>query len=74
MKSKLLSGLICSLIIVVCSSTSGETVTLQQGVNGYSGCEDSWFGTRVWASSYDLRENYGTASHLIVDADNYRPD
>ena len=71
MKSKLLSGLICSLIIVVCSSASGETVTLQQGTGEYSGCSDSYTAASGWSDFVDT--NYGNSPTLLVNSEQYNP-
>lgn len=50
------------------SSLSATTVTLQQGLNGYTGCTDSWLDESLTS------DNYGGAPNLRIQWNNGRSD
>ena len=73
-RSKIIAT-VAGLFLMFLSFGAAETLTLQQGVNGYSGCMDSWYGARTNGMSWaqDMKENFGKSPHLIVDSDNFSP-
>ena len=52
--------LLFSVLVYIPFHLSAEEIVLQNGLNGYTGCEDSWFekGREVNGASTDLSPLY----------------
>lgn len=59
-KYKYFHILLLSILVYIPFHLSAEEVVLQNGLNGYAGCEDSWFekGREVYGASTDLSPLY----------------
>jgi len=61
-----ISCMFCVLLLFL--SSFADEITLQNGVDGYNGCEDSYIGTNDWGtiSSMAPGSNFGSQSELKV--------
>jgi hypothetical protein len=57
------------IVAVGFSAANGETISLQQGVNGYSGCQDSFVGNG--GRKDDRNVNFGINEFLVLNSDQY---
>ena len=63
--------LLCLLVFLVPYIAHGASVTLQQDVDGYAGCTDSYIGNGGYAD--DSSANFGTSPTLILNSEHYNP-
>jgi len=70
MKSKIL---VCGVLLSLSVSLSAETITLQQGLNGYTGCMDTHI-ENLYKTAYPdwgFAVDYGADTVLGVAYENY---
>ncbi|MFC1499162.1 hypothetical protein ACFLS1_11940 [Verrucomicrobiota bacterium] len=56
------AAIVVFLVVLVCM-VNADTITLQEGVNGYSGCIDSYIGHG--GDNACRAQNYGTAPTML---------
>ena len=61
----------CALVLSAVCRADADSASFQQGVNGYSGCEDS----HIRSGGYDQNEtdNYGANATLYIHSEHYQP-
>jgi len=70
---KALRGFVLGLVVLMAAVVSrAETVTLQQGLSGYGGCQDSFI---TWKYRYELDCNpacaFGLHPELMLNSERY---
>ena len=68
-KLAVVAAAVLMFVALAASPARGETLTLQEGVSGYSGCTDSHIQADGYATSNNT--NYGTQSDLVVKREHY---
>lgn len=53
-------------IFVFFFMASADEVTLQNGLNGYTGCEDAWVFGAYYNNNNEKSTNYGTEAKMSV--------
>ena len=56
--------------ILVSGASHAATITLQQGLNGYSGCQDSFVTTGAYSED-SAGVNYGINPFLIINSEHF---
>jgi hypothetical protein len=59
-----------ALIMALPFVSSGATITLQEGVDGYSGCSDSYIGYGGYGAFRE--QNFGTAPNMLYGQESYQ--
>jgi len=59
----------CLGLVLFSDTTSAASVTLQQGLNGYSGCSDSFIVNGAYPESRS--QNFGHAGELRIACSHY---
>lgn len=67
------AGIIAAVAFFICALFSltsiADTITLQQGLNGYSGCTDTFIGTGAYPDN--AYQSFGPCSELRVTCSHY---
>lgn len=66
MKGLKLSCLCCIFTFVVVAFADEITVTLQNGLNSYDGCEDAWVYGAYFNYNNERNTNYGNETKMSV--------
>ena len=53
-------------------TASADTLTLAEGVDGYSGCSDTFYG--LGGTDSRRAHNYGEAPQLLINVQDYKSD
>lgn len=61
---------LAAVVMLVAGTSRAATITLQQGVNGYSGCQDSFVTTGAYSEDGG-GVNYGINRFLIINSEHY---
>jgi len=72
MRKQTMLVFVLTVLGLLCSSIGrADTITLQQGLNGYSGCKDTFVTTPGSYSEDGAGVNYGINRFLILNSEHY---
>lgn len=70
MRSLFLVAACVMAILLFCAPVQADSLTLQQGLNGYSGCQDSFVNTGGYSEDA-AGVNYGLNQFLLLNCEHF---
>ena len=73
-RAGLKSFLVLMIILVVgfCGNSFSASVTLQQGVDGYVGCKDTYIASGGYPAEHDHDVNFGNSGTIYINSEQYK--
>ena len=66
---KIALAFLCLFSLLCVCNVDAATITFQQGLNGYSGCQDTFVNTSAYGE--DVGVNYGINTFLILNSEHF---